>query len=87
MALSALISALEGPISFDFRQHPDTSVDTQLSPHIRAALNDGPTACVLQPQLQAFGWDPDHGFVRGRPDLRALASRLRHQCHEVRFLR
>jgi len=87
MALSALISALEGPISFDFRQHQDTSVDTQLSPHIRAALNDAPTACVLQPQLQAFGWDPDHGFVRGRPDLRALASRLRHQCHEVRFLR
>jgi hypothetical protein len=81
MALSALLSTLEGPASLSFI--PDGKLDSQLAPLIQEGLRDGHTACVLQSQLQAFGWEPDRGFVKGRPDLRALASRLRHQCHEV----
>ena len=81
MALAALLSTLEGPASLSFI--PDGRLESQLAPLIQEGLRDGPTACLLQPQLQAFGWEPDRGFANGRPDLRALASRLRHQCHEV----
>ena len=82
MALATLIAAAEGPLALDFT----ADINTQFAPLVQAALAREEIRQPLLEACTAFGWDPLHRrFLHGRPDLKALAGKIKNVLLEVRI--
>lgn len=77
--VEALIAAAMGPLALNFA----ADVNVHFAPLVSAAL----TSCgaIVAEAVEEFGWSKLHGrFLHGRPDLNALASKIKHLLLEVR---
>lgn len=83
--VEALIAAAEGPLALNFA----ADINAQFAPLVQAALSA--EEAISRPILEvllAFGWDTEQSqFQHGRPDLNALACRIKHVLLEVRRAR
>jgi len=84
-AVKALVAAVEGPLSCSFA----TDINPQLAPLVEAALlYDDALSRPVRDVLLAFGWNVEVAcFAQGRPDLHAVACKMKHVLLEVRLVR
>lgn len=81
-AIKALVAAVSGPLACDFA----TDINPELAPLVEAALRcDDALSRPVREVLLAFGWDLQEArFLEGRPDLHAVACKMKHVLLEVR---
>ena len=77
--VEALIAAAMGPLALNFA----ADVNEHFAPLVSAALaSDGD---LVVEAVEQSGWSTVHGlFLLGRPDLNALACKIKHMLIEVR---
>lgn len=77
--VEALIAAAMGPLALNFT----ADVNVHFAPLVSAALMSN--GAIVGEAVEQFGWSKLHSrFLHGRPDLIALAYKIKHMLLEVR---